>query len=100
MFLLLVLNVVHILWTNNLKSHSYPAMALFSCKYINYGVYIMYFKLFYFKLCLAPFMSHIDVAMVRRYGLQIEFVDSYRSARRGGMEFHPAVSYALGEWDL
>lgn len=60
----------------------------------------MYFKLFYFKLCLAPFMSHIDIAMIRRYGLEIEFVDSYRSARRSGMEFHPAVSYALGEWDL
>jgi hypothetical protein len=45
-------------------------------------------------------MSHIDVAMIRRYGLQIEFVDSYRSARRYGLAFHPAVSYALGEWDL
>ena len=66
----------------------------------------MYFKLFYFKLCLAPFMSHIDTAMIRRYGLEIEFVDSYRKARSLGYEFHPAIGYALevyfpvGEWDL
>ena len=60
----------------------------------------MYFKLFYFKLGLGPFMSHLDIAMIRRYGLEVEFVDSYRRARRGGMNFHPAVSHALYEWDL
>ena len=66
----------------------------------------MSFKLFYFKLFLAPFMSHIDIAMIRQYGLEIEFVDSYRKARKNGMEFYPAIGYALevyfpvGEWDL
>ena len=61
---------------------------------------MMYFKLFYFKLCLAPFMSHIDIAMIRRHGLEIEFVDSYRHYRKNGMEFHPAVTQTLYEWDL